>query len=125
MSLDDVPRGMKFRTLASELREQIAAGLWVVGGRLPTEQELARSYRVGINTVRRAVNLLIEEDLVQRRQGSGTFVLAVPGEIGRLPVRRRTRSVDVVLLSEGDRGCRTRAERGRGAGDPVQFRVRR
>lgn len=83
MSLDDVPRGMKFRTLASELREQIAAGLWVVGGRLPTEQELARSYRVGINTVRRAVNLLIEEDLVQRRQGSGTFVLAVPGEIGR------------------------------------------
>jgi DNA-binding LacI/PurR family transcriptional regulator len=80
MSLDDVPRGMKFRTLANELREQIAAGRWVVGGRLPTEQELAKSYRVGINTVRRAVNLLIEDDLVHRRQGSGTFVLAVPGE---------------------------------------------
>ncbi|WP_344222231.1 GntR family transcriptional regulator [Kribbella sancticallisti] len=78
--LDAVPRGMKFRTLANQLREQIATGRWSIGDRLPTEHELAKTYEVGINTVRRAVNLLIEESLVRRRQGSGTFVLAVPGD---------------------------------------------
>lgn len=78
--LDEVPRGLKFRTLATRLREQIVTARWTVGDRLPTEHELALTYEVGINTVRRAVDLLIEEDLVLRRQGSGTYVLAVPGD---------------------------------------------
>ncbi|WBQ03911.1 GntR family transcriptional regulator [Kribbella sp. CA-293567] len=77
---DEVPRGMKFRTLAHQLREQILTGRWAVGDRLPTEPELARTHQVGINTVRRAVDLLIDDHLVARRQGAGTFVLAVPAD---------------------------------------------
>lgn len=92
--LAEVPRGMKFRALAEQLREQIAAGVWPVGGRLPTEPELARSAGVGINTVRRAVDLLIEDDIVQRRQGSGTYVLAQPSGI-----RLQRRFVGVLVPS--------------------------
>lgn len=92
--LDSVPRGMKFRMLATRLRQQIAEGEWSVGGRLPTEQDLARTHEVAINTVRRAINLLVDEGLVRRRQGSGTFVAAAPADGGR-----RRRFVGVLVPS--------------------------
>jgi DNA-binding LacI/PurR family transcriptional regulator len=44
------------------------------GARLPTEVELARQYDCSVWTVRGALNLLADEGLVQRRQGSGTYV---------------------------------------------------
>ncbi|GAA5037800.1 DNA-binding LacI/PurR family transcriptional regulator [Thermocatellispora tengchongensis] len=74
--MNSLPRGRRFRTLAARLRQEIVQGRWPVGGRLPTETELAQTYSVGVNTVRRAVDLLVEEGLVRRRQGSGTFVTA-------------------------------------------------
>ncbi|WP_432973748.1 GntR family transcriptional regulator [Dactylosporangium sp. CA-233914] len=70
--------GLKFRALAHHLRERISEGQWPVGSRLPTERELAHTHQVGVNTVRRAVNVLVDEQLVQRRQGSGTFVIGTP-----------------------------------------------
>lgn len=69
--------------MAAHLRQQIAEGRWSVDARLPTEQELAQTHEVGINTVRRAINLLVEEGLVRRRQGSGTYVVAIPTQVGR------------------------------------------
>lgn len=63
-----------FRSVASQLRDRIDAGEWPFGGRLPTEAELSKAYSVGINTVRRAVELLVDEGVVTRRQGSGTYV---------------------------------------------------
>ncbi|GAA2396253.1 substrate-binding domain-containing protein [Nonomuraea africana] len=76
--MNSLPRGRRFRTLAARLRQEIAQGQWPVGGRLPTETELAKTYAIGVNTVRRAVDLLVEEGLVRRKQGSGTFVTAGP-----------------------------------------------
>ncbi|GAB4085966.1 hypothetical protein GCM10028784_25960 [Myceligenerans cantabricum] len=63
-----------FQTVASRLRDRIDAGEWPLDGRLPTEAELSKAYSVGINTVRRAVEVLVEEGVVRRRQGSGTYV---------------------------------------------------
>lgn len=77
------PRGTRFRTVAARLRQAISDGQWPVGGRLPTEPELARTHAVGVNTLRRAVDLLVEEGLVRRRQGSGTYVVAAPTGTGR------------------------------------------
>jgi DNA-binding LacI/PurR family transcriptional regulator len=74
---------MRFRTVAAQLRQAIGDGRWPIGGRLPVESELARVHAVGLNTVRRAVDLLVEEGLVRRRQGSGTYVTAVPAAAGR------------------------------------------
>ncbi|MFD3928816.1 LacI family DNA-binding transcriptional regulator [Streptomyces sp. NPDC058614] len=68
-------RDLKFRQLAEELRQQVRLGVWSVGGRLPTEKQLAHSSGTSVSTVRRAVDELVAEGLVVRRQGSGTFVL--------------------------------------------------
>ncbi|MBM2615071.1 GntR family transcriptional regulator [Actinoplanes sp. LDG1-06] len=79
---------MKAWALAEVLRKEIAGGVWPVGGRLPTEPDLARRHDIAINTVRRAVGLLVDEGLVDRRQGSGTYVRVrpdqTPGEAARV-----------------------------------------
>ncbi|MGF6292903.1 GntR family transcriptional regulator [Paraburkholderia youngii] len=41
---------------------------------IPTEQALANSYDVAVGTVRKAVDLLVAEGLLERFQGRGTFV---------------------------------------------------
>ncbi|MEV0568927.1 GntR family transcriptional regulator [Dactylosporangium sp. NPDC050588] len=71
-------QGLKTEMVADRLRRWIADGGRPVGARLPTEAELATRHGVGINTVRRAVGLLVAEGVVVRRQGSGTYVASVP-----------------------------------------------
>ncbi len=50
------------------------------GMRLPPENELASDMGVSIPTLRKAVETLVKEGQLIRRQGSGTFVLAEPEE---------------------------------------------
>jgi DNA-binding FadR family transcriptional regulator len=59
-----------------QLREQIAHGNWPIGARIPTEAELAQLTGTSRNTVREAVQSLVHAGLLERRQGSGTYVLA-------------------------------------------------
>ncbi|GAA3883374.1 substrate-binding domain-containing protein [Streptomyces sedi] len=60
--------------MAERLRRDIAAGAWAPGEQLPVERDLAEALSVSVNTLRRAVSQLVEEGVVRRRQGSGTFV---------------------------------------------------
>jgi DNA-binding FadR family transcriptional regulator len=59
-----------------QLRRQITSGTWAIGGRIPTEAELAHLTGTSRNTVREAVQSLVHAGLLERRQGSGTYVLA-------------------------------------------------
>jgi DNA-binding FadR family transcriptional regulator len=59
-----------------QLRTQITSGNWPVGGRIPTESELSQLTATSRNTVREAVQSLVHAGLLERRQGSGTYVLA-------------------------------------------------
>jgi DNA-binding FadR family transcriptional regulator len=59
-----------------QLRVQITSGTWAVGSRIPTESELAQTTATSRNTVREAVQSLVHAGLLERRQGSGTYVLA-------------------------------------------------
>jgi GntR family phosphonate transport system transcriptional regulator len=63
-----------WRLIAEELRVDIVDGRIPIGGRLPTEGELAERFSVNRHTVRRAMASLAAEGLVVTRQGSGTFV---------------------------------------------------
>ncbi|NYI05470.1 FadR/GntR family transcriptional regulator [Allostreptomyces psammosilenae] len=60
-----------------QLREQLAAGTWRIGDRLPTEHELATALQVGRNTVREAVRVLVHAGMLETRQGEGTFVTSL------------------------------------------------
>ena len=59
-----------------QLRAQISMGEWPVGTRIPTEPDLVAALGVGRNTVREAVRALVHSGVLERRQGSGTFVTA-------------------------------------------------
>lgn len=63
----------KYQQLADILRRElhIAAPR---DGKLLTEAELSRKYHMSRQTVRHALRLLEEEGLIQRRQGSGSFL---------------------------------------------------
>lgn len=67
-------RGLKFEELASQLRSQILSGTWTPGTKLPTESELIQETGLSLTTVRRAYEALVEEGLVTRRRGAGSFV---------------------------------------------------
>jgi len=60
--------------LADALREGILGGQWHPGDTLPSEPELCAQHGVSRGTVVKAIELLIQDGLVQRKQGSGTFV---------------------------------------------------
>ena len=68
------------------LRDGIASGRYKPGAALPTEDDLARDYRVSRVTVRRALGELAGAGLIERRQGSGTFVRARPAANGKPPL---------------------------------------
>ena len=58
------------------LIEGISTGEWAAGEAIPTETQLARAFAVSIGTVRKAVDRLVAEGALVRRQGKGTFVTA-------------------------------------------------
>ncbi|SEK11039.1 GntR family transcriptional regulator [Paraburkholderia diazotrophica] len=68
---DRLPR---YQRLRDEMVALIAARHWKPGEAIPTEQALAKSYDVAVGTVRKAVDLLVAEGLLERFQGRGTFV---------------------------------------------------
>jgi DNA-binding GntR family transcriptional regulator len=70
--------GPLYRTLASTLRQRIAAGDFAPGAALPTEHELCGLYNVSRHTARDALRLLVDAGLIERRRGAGTIVTRSP-----------------------------------------------
>ena len=60
--------------ISSLLREEISSGLYNPSGKLPSEAELRKRFDVSRVTVRLALDKLTEENIVERKQGKGTFV---------------------------------------------------
>lgn len=56
------------------VKKQIDDGFWEISQRLPSERDLADDYEVSRMTLRQAITLLVEEGILERRVGSGTYV---------------------------------------------------
>jgi DNA-binding transcriptional regulator YhcF (GntR family)/DNA-binding LacI/PurR family transcriptional regulator len=69
-------RNAVFAKLVTAVQRQIAGGLLREGDRLPSEAELSERFAISVSSVRRGIDLLVQDGLVVRRQGSGTYVLA-------------------------------------------------
>ena len=54
--------------------KEIDEGLWKIGDRLPSERDLAERFKVSRMTLRQAITLLVEEGILERRVGSGTYI---------------------------------------------------
>lgn len=66
--------------LRDQLAELIAAGGWPTGRALPSERDLSKAVGLSRMTVRHAFRALEEEQLVEPRRGSGTYVRERPLE---------------------------------------------
>ena len=65
-----------YARLRDTLTARIAAGVWTPERPIPSEARLAKEFDVSVGTVRKAVDGLVGEGLLERRQGSGTFMRA-------------------------------------------------
>jgi DNA-binding GntR family transcriptional regulator len=63
-----------YAQLVRILQEQIAVGRLRPGDRLASESQLCEHHDVSRMTIRRAINILVEQGLVITKQGQGTFV---------------------------------------------------
>lgn len=60
--------------LANQIRTDIANGKFSVGEKIPSELELSDLYNISRNTVRKAISVLVNEKLLIKAHGKGTFV---------------------------------------------------
>lgn len=88
MALSSLQRGSLVQLAIRQLREQVTAGRWAVGERVPAEAELGQSLGVGRSTLREAVRALVQEGLLEVRHGTGTFVVSDGGDALRTMFRR-------------------------------------
>ena len=73
--MDETPDSQPlYRQVYDYLVRQIATGVWRPAEALPSEQELAVELGVSQGTVRKALDVVAAEKLVERRQGKGTYV---------------------------------------------------
>ncbi len=68
------PTPLHHERIASLIRKQIEEGLLKKGDRIPGEPQLAKHFQVSRPTVARALKTLADENLLMRRNGSGTYV---------------------------------------------------
>lgn len=67
-----------YNRVAATLRDQILSGTWEGSNQLPTERELCERFQTSRITIRRALQILEDEQLVERHQGVGTFIKSNP-----------------------------------------------
>lgn len=88
-------RSSQFRPLYTQVYEsllkRIVEGEWRPGVALPSEQALANEMGVSQGTIRRALDALELEKLIDRRQGKGTFVAELTQELSVYRFFRLTR----------------------------------
>lgn len=70
------PGQSRYAALASALRQRVIDGEWPPSTALPAETRLAAEHGVALGTLRRALDLLAEQGLIERHHGKGTFVRA-------------------------------------------------
>lgn len=65
----------KFITIYETLRKDILESNLVYGAQLPSENELVEQYQSSRETVRKALNLLVRDGMIQKIRGKGSVVI--------------------------------------------------
>lgn len=74
MSIDKSSPIPVYYQLKEDIKEKINKGVWKVGQCIDSERELSDSYSVSRMTVRQALGELVQEGILHREKGKGTFV---------------------------------------------------
>lgn len=114
-------RKFLYEVVSDGLKKDILDGKYRGGDLLPSESYIADKYTVDRTTVRKALQMLVEENLVEKRPGKGTVVIGKKGEseckesgkgmtIGFLLPRGNsiTRAFYALLFYEAEKECQKR-----------------
>jgi len=69
-------KSVLYLDVAEQIKTGILSGKYPVGTLLPTEKELEAYFNVSKITIRKAIELLAAEELVEKKSGKGTTVLS-------------------------------------------------
>lgn len=75
-----------YKQIKNLIRQNIDSGLWKPGDKIPTEHQLVDELSASRMTVNRALRELMQEKVLVRKQGSGTFVSPSKLETGLLEI---------------------------------------
>ncbi|MEE1274075.1 MAG: GntR family transcriptional regulator [Olegusella sp.] len=73
--LDEESLTPLYQQVMEKIKRGIESGAYATGEKIPSEAELSEMYSVSRITVRRAVEELVEQGLLTKRQGKGTYVI--------------------------------------------------
>lgn len=85
-----------WQAIARQVRDDIAAGRYRTGDRLPSEADFARRFGVNRHTVRRALGVLAADGSVYSRRGAGVYVAVSPADY---PIGRRVRFTQAIAAA--------------------------
>ncbi len=83
---ESLKRKPLYLTLYEKLREEITAGVYPYGTRLPSKRQLAASTGASLVTVEHALELLADEGYIEARARSGNYVSYTEGRVFDAPV---------------------------------------
>ncbi|WP_339102019.1 GntR family transcriptional regulator [Candidatus Enterococcus clewellii] len=69
-------KSVLYMDVAEQIKADILSGKYPVGSLLPTESELEELFGVSKITIRRAIEILADEELLEKKSGKGTTVLS-------------------------------------------------
>lgn len=74
INVNNLDGGPLYKGVQRALMEQLATGDLKPGQLIPSERQLATEYSVSIGTLRKAIDELVENRILIRQQGKGTYV---------------------------------------------------
>jgi len=93
--MNEIPQ---YRKLYELLRKHIEKGVYLEGDLLPSENELSAVYEMTRPTVRHALENLVKDGLILKKQGKGSIVRKPPQNIGILSIAGTASAIGVRYL---------------------------
>lgn len=93
--MENIPH---YRKLYEILRKHIEAGVYAEGDLLPSENELSATHLITRPTVRQALDTLVKDGLIVKKQGKGSIVRKTPRNIGILSISGTASAIGVRYL---------------------------
>lgn len=84
----------QYKKLYELLRKHILSGTYEEGSLLPSENELCTVHNLTRPTVRHALEALVQDGFIQKKQGKGSIVRKPPQDIGILSISGTSSAID-------------------------------
>lgn len=122
-ALDESVAGPRYMRLQNLIRQAVGDRRLTSGEALPSERDLCDAYGLSRVTIRKAIDGLVDEGLLERRQGAGTFVSGQPAGVGAGRVEKSfsmLSSFSEDMLSRGRKPGNAWLDRAEGAVNPEE-----